>query len=312
MFSLFEGMAGGPKNWILGWVLPAAVACSAVGYFLVPHYPDAPLPSDAGDRALVLLGAILLVAVSLSALSTLLFQGLEGYLWPRRVREWRIRVHGTKLDKISEKVDVADKSAADHNEISAIEAALDLERMYRYPVDRAQIAPSRLGNTIRAFETYGYDRYRLDSQSLWDELITVIPEALRQEEADARTPVNFFVALIWLDAAYTLASLATGLTRGWDGGLVASLAMGLVLLLPIYSSAIRSCAGWGQAVRAVVNLGRKPLASALGLRMPRTIAAEREMWESFGSFVADSFEADSARDLNRWRLPPEGSSGRKG
>jgi hypothetical protein len=197
-----------------------------------------------------------------------------------------------------------DAAAADPSSTSAVEAALLKERLDRYPVDGAQVAPSQFGNAIRAFETYGYDRYCLDSQTLWNELIGFVPEAVRQEEADARTPVNFFVSAVWLDVVYVATVFITIFSKGLDGGLAASLLLGLVIAPALYLGAVRSCAGWGQAVRAVVNLGRRPLADALGVCIPRTIAQEREMWQVLGWFVAERYEPASAAELNRWRVSP--------
>ncbi|MFG2490359.1 hypothetical protein ACGFSD_04685 [Streptomyces caniferus] len=55
------------------------------------------------------------------------------------------------------------------------------ERLARYPVADDQIAPTRLGNAIRRFEEYGYDRYRLDTQVLWNELTGCVPDQVRRQ-----------------------------------------------------------------------------------------------------------------------------------
>ncbi len=54
--------------------------------------------------------------------------------------------------------------------------ALLNEQLHRYPLDDRQVIPTRLGNAIRQFEEYGYDRYRLDSQVLWHELNAAVPD----------------------------------------------------------------------------------------------------------------------------------------
>ena len=71
------------------------------------------------------------------------------------------------------------------------------ERLHRYPSDDRQVTPTRLGNAIRRFEEYGYDRFRLDSQVLWHELNAVVLESARKQAEDARTSVDFFVCLIY-------------------------------------------------------------------------------------------------------------------
>jgi hypothetical protein len=52
------------------------------------------------------------------------------------------------------------------------------ERLARFPSD-PQVTATRMGNAIRRFEEYGYDRFRLDSQELWHELNAAVPEPAR-------------------------------------------------------------------------------------------------------------------------------------
>ncbi|MEU5393872.1 hypothetical protein [Streptomyces tibetensis] len=53
----------------------------------------------------------------------------------------------------------------------------------------------------------------------------------------------------------------------------------LTVLVPVwYRSAVTATDEWAAAVRALVNTGRKPLAASLGLALPQTLAAERDMW----------------------------------
>lgn len=315
MLDIFKAMSGGPRNWVLGWLLPAALFCSAVGFFLVPRYAAFPLPKDATERALMLVGAVILLGLVMSALSVQLYQVLEGsLLWPSWIQRRRIKAHQENRVRLLQQAYPAsapreEESVSEGAERESVEGKLALEdarvleRLYGYPVDPGQIAPTRFGNALRSFETYGYDRYMLDSQSLWDELISVVPENLRQEEANSRAPVDFFVATLWFDVLYLVLTAITLVRDGVDGGLIAALVIGGAILPLSYFVAIRSCVGWAQAVRAVVNLGRKPLAASLGLVLPHTIEAEREMWRAVGWFVADFYEAQSARSVDAWRAP---------
>ena len=72
----------------------------------------------------------------------------------------------------------------------------------RFPSDDEEIAPTRLGNAIRALETYGPTRFELDSQVLWSELCAVVPKYLQTELDRSRATVDFFVALIFLSALF--------------------------------------------------------------------------------------------------------------
>ena len=310
MLDVFKAMAGGPRNWLLGWLLPSVVAASAVGFFILPQFPTFPLPEKALDRALVLVGSTIVLALLLSALSVQLYQVLEGYLWPTKLQQWRTARHCEIHAQLRAAADVLNPATTRSDNIEAVsgwhlETAKLLNRLYSYPADVEQIAPTRFGNVIRSFETYGYDRYLLDSQTLWDELVAVVPESLRQEESNSRAPVDFFVATFWLDLLYLVLVGATVIHGGVDGGLLVSIGLCVAILPLSYMAAIRSCAGWAQAVRAIVNIGRGPLAASFGLDLPQKIGEEREMWQALGWFVADSYDPDTASDLDRWRIPPK-------
>jgi hypothetical protein len=52
-----------------------------------------------------------------------------------------------------------------------------------------------------------------------------------------------------------------------------------------YEMAIISTSYWATTVQALVNLGRKKLANEMGLELPDSIEAERQMWWYLTSFV---------------------------
>jgi hypothetical protein len=184
------------------------------------------------------------------------------------------------------------------------------ERLHRYPVDDRQVTPTRLGNAIRRFEEYGYDRFRLDSQVLWHELNAVVPDPARKQAEDARTNVDFFVCLLWghlLVAVSAIVELATR-TAG-QPYLVGGALAGLLILSGIwYRVAVVATDEWAGAVRAMINLGRQPLATALGLQLPESIDDERVMWTLAGKLAEFPYQADLMRELNRFRVPAEAGS----
>jgi hypothetical protein len=186
--------------------------------------------------------------------------------------------------------------------LGAAQTALLAERLRRYPVDDAQVVPTRLGNAIRRLEEYGFDRFRLDSQRLWYELTAVAGDQARKDLDQARTTVDFLVGLLYghlLVAAAALAALGAA-SRPW-----ALLAIAAVLVAAAgawYRVATVATDDWAAAVRALVNTGRKPLAEALGLRLPPTLAEERSMWSSVSRLSARPFDSRSA-ELDRFREP---------
>ncbi|MGW4393450.1 hypothetical protein [Streptomyces sp. NPDC004685] len=154
------------------------------------------------------------------------------------------------------------------------------DKVSRYPADDGQIAPSRLGNAIRRFETYGYDRYCLDTQVLWSELTSAAPETASKQVHTARTNVDFFVALLYghgVMAATAFASLAAAHA---NRPVLVVTGLALIALIPLwYRAAVAATDEWASAARALVNLGRKPLADGLGLLLPKRLDDERTLWK---------------------------------
>jgi hypothetical protein len=194
---------------------------------------------------------------------------------------------------------------------TTVQRAMLRERLRRYPIDDAQVAPTRLGNAIRRLEEYGYNRYRLDSQALWYELTSAASKELNQQVDAARVGVDFCVCLLYgqlLVAAAALASLAA--PRPHYSTLLVT-ALVLVGLTPAWYQL--SCVGtddWALAVRALVELGRKPLAEGLGLRPPDELDKERKMWRIYCRMVRQPYDASRAAALDEFRFPMENAEQR--
>ncbi|MFF0413488.1 hypothetical protein ACFYUY_24010 [Kitasatospora sp. NPDC004745] len=244
----------------------------------------------------------------LQALQNPLYRLLEGYLfWPRwayhRGCERQRRLKQSFLDRLDlgrmerrERQHVLEpdeasrlaalrantqlqRRASASRSHTAVQHALLRERLRRYPVDDAQVAPTRLGNAIRRLEEYGHDRYRLDTQVLWNELCGVVPEQIRRQVESGRTSVDFFVALLYGHIA--VAATALGGLLGPDAKADRLVLAAIVVLgaTPLwYRCAVTSTDEWAAAVRAMVNVGRKPLAASMGLALPATVEEERRMW----------------------------------
>ncbi|QYN21318.1 hypothetical protein [Amycolatopsis sp. DSM 110486] len=122
---------------------------------------------------------------------------------------------------------------------------------------------------------------------LWHELNAVVSEPVREQVEDGRTNVDFFVSLLCGHVLVAVAA-AVDLIAGradlpWvTAGALAGL---LVPAVVWYRVAVVATDEWAGAVRAMVDLGRAPLAAAMGLTLPVRLADEREMWRATGDFV---------------------------
>src|SRR6266511_1383820 len=186
---------------------------------IFPRITHLPVAGDvaklsAANQSLLLAFSAILLGLLLSALQTPLYRILEGYYLPERLRDRWIDTQRQRKQIIQENLKARRKARAalqgaggappgartDDSRRPPKEVNTDLlfARLLRYPVDARPIAPTRFANGIRASETYGYDRFWLDSQALWTELLSVVPETVRTEQDRARAGVDFFVSLVYL------------------------------------------------------------------------------------------------------------------
>ncbi|WP_405540301.1 hypothetical protein OG787_50910 [Streptomyces sp. NBC_00075] len=343
MGDIAKGVLSGAWTLLVGWILPTALNLSVAFYAVAPSLRHTDLiarlwPTTRTGTALLLLTGAVLIGIVLSALQNPLYRILEGYLlWPNRAYrracghqadiKWhlsdRIALLGlerleqregalppeeaTRLEELRDDRRLARVARKDRQRTAPQRALLE-ERLARYPVDDGQILPTRLGNAIRRFEEYGDSRFCLDTQVLWNELTGTAPEEIRRQVELARTSVDFFVALLVGHAAIAAtaaASLASA--RAETTVLLVTIAV-LSCLIPLwYRSAVTATDEWAAAVRALVNVGRKPLAEALGLVLPPDLAGERTMWNLITQLAQ---HPDPERDisLNPYRARPTGTN----
>jgi hypothetical protein len=335
--DIAKGVLSGAWTLIVGWILPTALNTALFCFAVAPSLDWAGLialwPDTRNGLALLLLSASLLFGLVLSALHTPLYRILEGYLfWPGRAYEhgcerhrrarhllqsWRtvLRLErraadGTLSDEDQAQLDalhadprIAAAAVRDRRR-SAVQRAVLNERLARYPVDAEQIAPTRLGNAIRRFEEYGYNRYRLDTQVLWNELTGTVPSAVARHVELARAQVDFFVALLYGHLVVAVAALLPLLSDGADVPVLLATIAGTALLIPVwYRAAVVATDEWAATVRALVNLGRRPLADSLGLVLPGELESERTMWALVTKLSRLPYD-ERAAALDRYRADP--------
>ncbi|MFC8350782.1 hypothetical protein [Streptomyces sp. NPDC057280] len=340
MGDIAKGALGGAWSLLVGWVLPTAINLAVLTTTLLPSLRKVPPFEHAsslaeGRGALAFLTASLMLGLVLNALQNPLYRILEGYLlWPSLAYEHGCRRHQEirriltdrlRLMRLERRAAGPGLSAIDRADLALLRhsrhltryqsqdqrstvtrRALLQERLARYPVDDSHLAPTRLGNAIRRFEVYAYDRYQLDSQLLWNELTSTAPEQARRQVDTARTSVDFFVCLLYGHLAVLLAAVVTLTSTANAAGAPAAAATAVVLaaLLPVwYRCAVSATDEWAAAVRALVNVGRHPLAASLGLNIPKEIAAERTMWSLVSRLPRIPYHENAAA-LDHYRRSP--------
>jgi hypothetical protein len=262
---------------LYAWALPATLILGA--YYLLVHrnttighgqFGIVSEPQQFG----IFVAIVAAVTFTLSVFSTALYRVLEGYLlWPHWLQRRGVRGQRRRKAMLHR--------AARSKTIAGWRRGLALEKLALYPKDKHQIVPTRFGNALRSFETYGKTRYNLDSQSLWYELCAVVPKYLQNEIEEVRSSVDFFVALAYLSFLMGIGTLAVGyyepITQHKPFLFVVG-ALALALAVLSHWLAVRTTREWGYVVQALVNIGRLKLAESLGLKLPASLQQEKTMW----------------------------------
>jgi hypothetical protein len=321
MTSLFATLGAGGWGFVAGWLAPAVIVVAIGRLLIVPELPAGVLHQidslGVGEQSLVLSVIAAALGFVMSGLQTPLYRILEGYfLWPESLsrkgvaRHKRRRavlladLHAAQAGRVARRQHLPAPLIphAGKEPVQGVAYGLLVERTRRYPAIEDQVAPTAFGNALRAFEVYGWYKFRLDSQTLWTELETVAPDALRTSLERARVPVDFNVATMYLSFVFSATALSVAFTGdGVSLKLIVSAAVAASLIPVWYASAVVSTRDWSASVQALVNLGRLPLAEKLGLAMPATIEEERRMWRAATAYIRGELTPKRRADLNKYR-----------
>jgi hypothetical protein len=137
-------------------------------------------------------------------LTTPVLRLLEGYwpawfAWLRRPLLARLQRRAAAEDAAWQQLvpDVLEHPATATADQLATFARLD-QRRRRRPKTATRYLPTRIGNVLRAAETWPADKYGLDAVAIWPRLWLLLPDSARQELLAARTALDGVVAVaIW-------------------------------------------------------------------------------------------------------------------
>lgn len=212
------------------------------------------------------------IALFLHLANYQLIRFYEGY-WPSpfhfllfpslRLQRWQYRRMKAKVDKLQnyEKYDLL------------------IQFVDRFPQKEYELTPTKLGNMIRAFETYPYQRYRIDAVTLWPRLLTVIPEGQVSAIAEAVAGLNFFLNASFLTLSLVLTSILVSTRTHIQ--LVGFTVFLIALSYVFYQSACTRASWWGELVKSAFDVYRFDLLKQLHVQLPAQLSLqeERKLWE---------------------------------
>jgi len=227
----------------------------------------------------VVLSAAIVRAVTLPVLRL-----LEGY-WPRwlvplrrRLIERQARALGTaerRFGELAAKLDADTASPEERGEYGALDRQLRRVPSEPDPSMPQRRMPTRLGNTLRAAETWPVDKYGLDPVKCWPRLWLLLPEAVRQELVDARAS---------LDAAGS-AVLWGVLFVGWTVWVWWAAPVGLLTAWAAYRQAVRNAEVYSDLVESAFDLNRLALYQALRWPLPHNPAEEHQAGRALTDYL---------------------------
>ena len=277
MFGSLFGQATGflDKRFVLNVALPATgfwgglalLAAGGAGWASAAHWWSA----RTGFEQTLLVGAavagLLVFSYLASGLVTPLTRLWEGY-WPgsmnSKLAAWRIGRHIRRWNALNLADDI------DY-----------MRRFYGFPVRKADVMPTRLGNVLRAAEDYPGDdeRYGMDAVFYWPRLYVILPADTRSLTESYRSALDRMILLASLAVAFpptALVVLFFAHTSWLTWGIAA--AASILLAAAGYQGAIGAAVAFGDVLRSCFDNYRRTLLTQLGMIPPSSLEDERKLW----------------------------------
>jgi hypothetical protein len=298
------------RNFAIAFFLPSSVLLLSVwGVVLTFEHSSAVeilLGRDTLVGGILALVLIWLLALLLLALNYPVLRIYEGYgrYHPLRWRLTHSREHfrrkAAPVIEIQAKIDAARAKGEDPPAPPVGHTQCLHKVVSELPDDAEFVLPTRFGNLFRALEVYSRVVYGLDAIPAWPRLQAVMPEHARNMLGDAKAQLDFCVNLSlggWLVCLLYLglALSAWRLPAPWVPVIAVVVAWGG------YRLATSAAMNFGDYVKSAFDLYRGELANQLGLDLPRSAEAEREMWRATSRMMIYR-SAARANDLTRFRL----------
>ena len=191
--TLYDSLWGGVAKVIQGALLPASITVAFFVLALSPglrHVYVWRKVLDLPGEGQVLLAVLFVVVVSVFLISSVrpAIRLLEGYRGiPNFLKHRMTERHQRHWDDVRQHL---------HDAATVERVASFLGNLNDYPHDREQVLPTRLGNTLRSGESYGWRQFGLSTNGMWTRLIAVAPESVLIQLNQARSVLDLFVGLI--------------------------------------------------------------------------------------------------------------------
>ncbi len=324
MTSLLSGISGKFNvSLVLGTVLPATIFVIVARLLLPEVFPSAIVLPIAEDSEVFTLSLIVvLLSGVLHHLNTPHIRLYEGYPWKDTlIGKWRRQRFRSEFYYLAaqreghaelrrrltvatptQPVFTSSELGKARKASRAAEKAARRKLNLNFPASSGSVLPTRLGNTIRSFESYPARMYGMAGVTLWPRLVAKIDPSYAKTMEGAKASLDFTLNSCSLSSALTMLLLGAGLVQPssvFDGGswrfrLLSVLILGL-LAAWFYDQSVGRAAAWGNTVRSAFDLYRWELLSQLGYsRRPKTGEEEGDLWRGISWRTAYGYSPRAA------------------
>jgi hypothetical protein len=173
-----------------------------------------------------------------------------------------------------------------------------------FPESDEAILPTRLGNTMAAFEYYSKARYGIDAVGMWPRMIPILMENEFLDVVSQKK--NSFDSLIYL--LYVSLFLGLELTYAYfysqkPISLLIPLFTAIIVKF-LYNACINNAVQWGMSVKVAFDIYKNDLRNKLGLREPEDYDDEKELWTEVSEFILHGSE-DRNYNIFKYKIQNE-------
>ena len=155
-----------------------------------------------------------------------------------------------------------------------------------YPLEDADVLPTRIGNVLLSAEDYADRRYGMNAVVVWPRLHRVISDELRDDLAAARRQLELPLNITTLAIVFVVTSLLVidSFGRADARLLITCVASGTAVAVGGYASAVGAAQAYSALIRTAFDLHREDLAEVLGRELPALDYEERLFWGDLVAF----------------------------
>jgi len=220
----------------------------------------------------VFLAGLAIIALLLSAKiaenldqATIRLLAGEWGTWPGALRRFLTERQANKWNKLRTRLqELAARPEKNLDEAEQRELAVVTLKMHAYPASRKSLAPTALGNILRAAELRPYDKYGLDAAVCWPRLWLLLPDAARTDVGAARTEIDSAArAFLW-----------SVLFCGWTFVHPVALLIGIIAALLMHQHLKDTAETYGTLLESAFDVYRVRLYRSVGWASPENAARE--------------------------------------